>query len=108
MRRGFSRTWNVEPIPLDRPVSSLEATPTGAPKLLDGVRQAIHAKRLAIHTQRVDQSGCRDRTGYHGLLEPRPTAAQVATNPPLEDRRRMLFFLIFALWKPMVSSSHGA
>lgn len=34
------------------------------------------------------------------LLEPRPTAAQVAANPNLEDCYRMPFFLIFNLAKP--------
>jgi hypothetical protein len=44
-----------------------------------------------------------------GLVEPRPTAAQVATNPRLEDCSRMPYFLIFALWKPVVPlSNQGA
>lgn len=34
------------------------------------------------------------------LHEPRPTAAQVAANPRLEDCRRMPYFLLFDLFKP--------
>lgn len=42
------------------------------------------------------------------LLEPRPTTAQVAANPNLDDCCRMPFFLIFNLLKPArTSSSEG-
>ncbi len=34
------------------------------------------------------------------LQEPRPTAAQVAANPDLDDSRRMPYFLIFGVRKP--------
>ncbi len=34
------------------------------------------------------------------LIEPRPTAGQVAANPRLEDCGRMPYFLIFSLRKP--------
>jgi SAM-dependent methyltransferase len=41
------------------------------------------------------------------LQEPRPTAAQVAANPNLDDCRRVPFFLILDLWKP-ISPAAGA